>query len=82
MVMKTDNTALFTPLNPWCTEEEYCDDLTMPRKVQHNNRLEALSKRCLFDPSWEGTRERKCFGKPNRMQSSHTARCHVTVLNV
>ena len=35
MVVKTDSTAFFTPLNPWCTEEEYCDDLTMPRKVQH-----------------------------------------------
>ena len=28
------------------------------RKVQHKNMLEALSKRCSWDPSWESTRQR------------------------
>ena len=37
---ETRHAVLFTPLNPWGTEEgeeeeEYCDDLTMPRKFHH-----------------------------------------------
>ena len=34
---ETRHTVFFTPLNPWSTddEEEYCGDLTKPRKVRH-----------------------------------------------
>ena len=68
---ETRHTVFFTPLDPWCTEEqeEYCDDLTKPRKSSWQNRLEALSRRGLCHPSWERTRERHDF-LPNEIACS------------
>ena len=47
-VVKPD-TQNFTPLNPWGHEAQ---------NSSLQNRKETLSKRCLWDSSWEGTRER------------------------
>ena len=50
----------FTPLDPWCVEEEkeYCRDLTRPRKVHHKTGWKHSQNAVYSIHLWESARER------------------------
>ena len=71
-------------MDPWGTEEEeeeeYCRDPYETSKCSLQFRMEASRYAECWTPPWESARERHSVsGNRNRMQSSQTARCHLTI---